>query len=260
MDPSHVEVDGYIPRNAESERGVGSRGSAKMRTDLERESLVQQWTAALRLDRLPAISVKDLAMREALLAYLHGLPVSAVLTAHAACEIGLAELLAHHTLVKTVPSMIEEPHRAAEVWAAADKAARGPSRIKVLLDQLDQVGCWIPRRLYPSLDLLSQHRQSLAHYRPIYKQGTLRIKGSRESGFEGSFESSPFLNPELLESYAEQAIQTMVVVRNMPDFSFTPGHPPPDDWEPPPIVFDPDPTKASPTKASGDTPPGPTTG
>lgn len=201
-------------------------------TDAERAALVDQWTKGLRLDDLPPVSVKDIAMREALLAFLHGMPVSAVLTAHSACEIGLAELLAHYTLVHNVPTVLDAPEKAQETWSAADRVARRPSGIKTLLVALDGVGCWVPPLLRQSLITLAEHRHSLAHYRPIYKQGTLNIQRQDDRGFVGSFKASALMNLNLLEEYAFQAIDTMVDLRNMPNVSFTPGHPPPEDWVP----------------------------
>lgn len=197
----------------------------------DHQQQVAQWAKKLPLHQ-PPISVKDVAMREALDAYVAGLYVSAILTAHAACEIFLAELVAFHNLLKQQADGGLRPERARQHFKAADKAARTPRRIEVLLDELAAVGRWVPPSIRPALMTLADHRQAVAHYRPIYKQGTLRVQAGPTGGWEGQFKPSELTDPQVLEDYAEQALATMVEVLTMPNVTYTPGQPPPDHLDP----------------------------
>jgi hypothetical protein len=186
----------------------------------------------------PDLSVKDVAFREAFNAYAVGLSVSAVLTAHAACEIWLAERLVSHLMMRGMADRFARGNATAEetlaAWDAADKEVLKIPSIEKLLDRLNEVGAWVRTSLGKELRVLAGNRQHLSHYRAYHRQKTRRLEvGPDGKNFKGSFLPSIHVDPEKLEKYAEQALMTMVDLWVMPVSSFNPKSPPPPDWEPP---------------------------
>lgn len=178
----------------------------------------------------PDVGTGTLAFKEALLAFAGGLFVSAVLASYAAVEIILVDdiILRHVTTVAFADGQVTA-ESLTEGFAQALDDKEGLGQTKAILAELTTVGLWIDPELRANVLELGRHKNDFAHFR---RWGPAEFTQSGPTSTIGKIERSRLVQPETRRKYAEHAIVTAFDVWAMPIVSFTPGHPPPDDWRP----------------------------
>jgi hypothetical protein len=180
----------------------------------------------------PALSVKDVALHEALDSFVVGLNLSTVLAAYAACEIWLVEVIVSRDSLAGASDagMIRES--VIEAWKKAVEKHGDITRTKEILKQSRMLGHWMAPELRNRIIQLGRNKNDLAHYLPV---GIAEVRETSATSWIGHLTPPPPVDPSVRREYAEHAIKTMLDLWFARQWSFPPGQCPADDWVPPAI-------------------------
>ena len=183
--------------------------------------------SGLKFGEYPQLTVKDVALHDACRAYVAGLFLSTVLAAYAACEISLVDRLMMHLAMPSGSQVGFDQQVFDANWKSAISRVRELRSLEKILSLCIDSGYWIGGDIQDRLRLLSSHKNDLAHFR---EWGEAKFVSTGPTSVSGTFSQSPLIDPAIQRSYADHAIETMLVFWSAPSASFTPGHLPPDDW------------------------------
>lgn len=178
----------------------------------------------------PEMSVKDVALHEALHAYVNGLYLSTVLDAYAACEIWLVERIVAHAGMGPSETMRAGPESVTEIWLDAVAQYGGLSRTKEILREFRKLGNWIAPSLRNRVIELGRHKNAFAHYLPVTLSDVQMVG---DGYWMAGVKPPEQVSADLRKEYACQAVSCMLDLWLAEVWTFEPGHCPDDSWTPP---------------------------
>lgn len=186
--------------------------------------------SALSVWTCPELSVKDVALHEALISFVQGQYLSTVLDAYAACEIWLVEVVVSRSSLAGATDAGMTRESVIEAWKEAVEKHGGLSQTKEILRQSRRLGHWMAPDLRNRIIELGRNKNDLAHYLPV---GISELRETGEMSWMGKLTPPPPVDPSVRRRYAEHAIKTMLDLWFARQWSFPPGQYPADDWMPP---------------------------
>ena len=180
----------------------------------------------------PELSLKDVALHEALHSFVMGLNLSTVLAAYAACEIWLVEVIVSRDSLAGASDAGMTRESVIEAWKEAIEKHGDLARTKDILRQSRQLGHWMAPDLRNRIIQLGRNKNALAHYLPV---GISEVRETTATSWIGKLTPPPPVDPSVRREYAENAIKTMLDLWFARQWSFPPGQYPADDWVPPAI-------------------------
>ena len=153
--------------------------------------------------------------------------MATVLSAYAACEIHLMDIIVGRSTLNQATQDGLTPASMTKAWSQSVEEVGGMSRTKEILKECKALGHWIAPELWERIVKLGKHKNDFAHFQPY---GPTEFFSIDDSTVGGKMEASILLREETRREYAEAAIRTMLDLWFAPSVSFSPGNPPPDDW------------------------------